>query len=126
MRRELRVPRGLWYNIDVAEEKNKKRLYETDAVKEFAAGMSKDSQDDYNIAKGLLRKHGRLQYPEGKKLSGYKNLFEIRILRDGNERFFYAYDDGDTVVIAHAFAKDTQKTPKTEIKKALKIIKKLI
>ncbi|MCP2027952.1 phage-related protein [Flavobacterium sp. HSC-32F16] len=37
--------------------------------------------------------------------------------------FFVFFDEGKLVVLAHGFQKKTQKTPKKEIKKALKIKK---
>ena len=98
-----------------------KRIYETDAVKAFAARMSAASLRKYRIAKEALALRGWIGYPEGEKFSQYDNLFAIRILTDGNERFFYCYDTGDLVVVLHAFEKRTRKTPLSEINRALKI-----
>ena len=52
-----------------------------------------------------------------------KELFEIRVTRGGIYRGFYAYLRGRYIVILHFFQKKTQKTPKSEIEKALKIKK---
>jgi phage-related protein len=51
-------------------------------------------------------------------------LYEIRIQK-GNDifRIFCFFDEGKLVVLANGFQKKTQKTPKKEIKKALKIKK---
>lgn len=49
-------------------------------------------------------------------------LFEIRIQQASNIfRIFCFFDKGQLVVLANGFQKKTQKTPKKEIEKALKI-----
>lgn len=101
----------------------KKRIYETDAVKAFAARMSGASLRKYFIARELLSTQGYLSYPQAERLDGYDNLFAIRIVTRGNERFFYCYDAGDMIAIIHAFEKRTEKTPLAEIRQALKIRK---
>jgi phage-related protein len=49
-------------------------------------------------------------------------LFEIRV-QQGSDifRIFCFFDQGQLVVLANGFQKKTQKTPKQEIEKALKI-----
>uniref|UniRef100_A0AB33JBZ8 Type II toxin-antitoxin system RelE/ParE family toxin n=2 Tax=unclassified Prevotella TaxID=2638335 RepID=A0AB33JBZ8_9BACT len=49
-------------------------------------------------------------------------LFELRIEYGSNiYRVFFIFDDGQIVVLFNGFQKKTQKTPKQEIEKALKI-----
>ena len=49
-------------------------------------------------------------------------LFELRIEYESNiYRVFFIFDDGQIVVLFNGFHKKTQKTPKQEIEKALKI-----
>lgn len=103
-----------------------KRIYETDAVKAFVAGMSPASKRKYDHALSVLRQVGYLRYPEAEKFDEHDNLFAIRIITPGNERFFYCYDDGDMVAVLHSFAKKTKKTPLSEIKKALRIRRELL
>lgn len=57
-----------------------------------------------------------------KYLEGTDKLFEIRV-QSGNDifRIFCFFDEGNLVVLANGFQKKTQKTPKQEIEKALKI-----
>lgn len=59
-----------------------------------------------------------------KHLEGTDKLFEIRV-QSGNDifRIFCFFDKGNLVVLANGFQKKTQKTPKQEIEKALKIKK---
>ncbi len=64
------------------------------------------------------------QIPETylKHLEGTDWLYEIRIqLASDIFRIFYFFDEGKLVVLAIGFQKKTQKTPKQEITKALKI-----
>lgn len=59
-----------------------------------------------------------------KHLAGTKGLYEIRIESKGNiYRIFSFFDKGNLVVLGNAFQKKTQKVPRKEIEKALKIMK---
>jgi len=66
------------------------------------------------------------QVPEDylKHLEGTDGLYEIRV-KNGSDifRIFCFFDEGKLVVLANGFQKKTQKTPKQEIEKALKIKK---
>ena len=65
------------------------------------------------------------QIPETylKHLEGTDGLYEIRIqLGIDIFRIFCFFDEGKLVVLANGFQKKTQKTPKQEIAKALKIM----
>ena len=103
-----------------------KRIYETEAVKAFYAKMSAASKRKYDHALAVLRQNGRLRYPEAEKFDEHDNLFAIRVITQGNERFFYCYDDGEFVAVLHAFAKKTAKTPLSEIRHALDVRKGLL
>ena len=64
------------------------------------------------------------QVPETylKHLEGTDGLYEIRIqLASDIYRIFSFFDEGKLIVLANGFQKKTQKTPKQEIVKALKI-----
>ena len=57
-----------------------------------------------------------------KHLTGTDGLYEIRIEHKSNiYRLFCCFDEGKLVVLFNGFQKKTQKTPKQEIVKALKI-----
>ncbi len=64
------------------------------------------------------------QVPEDylKYLEGTDGLYEIRV-QQGSDifRIFCFFDEGKLIVLANGFQKKTQKTPKSEIDKALKI-----
>ena len=58
-----------------------------------------------------------------KHIEGTKGLYEIRIEVGSNiYRIFSFFDKSNLVVLGNAFQKKTQKTPKQEIEKALKIM----
>jgi len=65
------------------------------------------------------------QVPEKyfKHLEGTRGLYEIRVEVGSNTyRIFSFFDKGNLVVLGNAFQKKTQKTPKQELEKALKIM----
>lgn len=56
-------------------------------------------------------------------MTGTKGLYEIRIELGSNIfRIFSFFDKGNIVVLGNGFQKKTQKTPRQEIDKALKIM----
>lgn len=60
-----------------------------------------------------------------KHLKGTDGLYEARIRLSTNIwRVFCFFDEGRLVILLNGFTKKTQKTPKKEINKALKLMKK--
>ena len=58
-----------------------------------------------------------------KHLTGTKGLYEVRVEVGSNIfRIFAFFDKGNVVVLGNGFQKKSQKTPKQEIKMALKIM----
>jgi phage-related protein len=56
------------------------------------------------------------------QMTGTDGLYVVRIEYQGNiYRIFCCFDEGKVVVLFNCFQKKTQKTPQTEIDKALKI-----
>ena len=72
----------------------------------------------------LLKKHGiNLREPYTKPISGskYKDLFELRVKFSSDiSRIFYFTYQNNTFVLLHGFTKKANKTPKTELERALK------
>lgn len=57
-------------------------------------------------------------------LEGTNGLYEIRVEYQGNIfRIFCCFDEGNLVVLFNGFQKKSQKTPKSELDKAVKIMK---
>lgn len=58
-----------------------------------------------------------------KAIKGTKGLYEARIKLGSNIwRVFCFFDEGKLVILLNGFTKKTQKTPKAEIDKALKLM----
>ena len=58
-----------------------------------------------------------------KHMQGTKGLYEIRVEVGSNiYRIFSFFDKGNLIVLGNGFHKKSQKTPKQEIEKALKIM----
>jgi phage-related protein len=59
-----------------------------------------------------------------KHLSGSDGIYEIRVEYQSNiYRIFSCFDKGNLVVLFNAFQKKTQKTPNSEIEKAIRLKK---
>jgi len=57
-----------------------------------------------------------------KSFAGSKGLYEVRIENQSNiYRIFCFFDKGNLVILLNGFQKKTQKTPKSEIEKAMKL-----
>ena len=57
-------------------------------------------------------------------MTGYEGLFEIRVEYQSNiYRVFCCFDEGKLIVLLNGFQKKTQKTPKKEIEKAMRLKK---
>ncbi|MCK9311855.1 MAG: type II toxin-antitoxin system RelE/ParE family toxin [Bacteroidales bacterium] len=55
-------------------------------------------------------------------MTGYDGLFEVRVEYQSNiYRIFCCFDQGQLVVLFNGFQKKTQKTPKDEIDRAMKL-----
>jgi phage-related protein len=71
----------------------------------------------------LIKQVDRVPEKFLKHLSGTEGLYEIRIEYQSNiYRIFCCFDEGKLVVLFNGFQKKTQKTPKNELEKALKLM----
>ena len=77
-----------------------------------------------NWAKNPIETQQKVSEDYLKHIEGTEGLFEIKV-QQGSDifRIFCFFDEGKLVVLANGFQKKSQKTPKTEIEKALKIKK---
>ena len=91
---------------------------------EYTRGLLSLGYRDYIASRFLLNNNYILQGTvlASSDLEGTDGLYEIRIqLASDIFRIFCFFDEGKLVVLANGFQKKTQKTPKQEIVKALKI-----
>jgi len=91
-------------------------IFDKRAEKEISS-FTKQAQMKLRSLIQILSVYGRLNLPEGKKIT--KELFEIRIKSASQHRCLYAYYTKQTVIILSAFIKKKQKTPQKEINKAV-------
>ena len=72
----------------------------------------------------LIRVMRRVPEKYFKHIEGTKGLYEIRVEVAGNMfRIFSFFDKENLVVLGNAFQKKSRKTPKTELEKALTVMK---
>ena len=101
-----------------------KKVVQLPEVIAFARRMSAASQKQYYAALDVLEVNGRLSAPRAEKVEGVDNMFVIRVLTHGNERFFYCYEEEDSIYVLHGYAKKRNKIPHSELNKALSIRKR--
>lgn len=92
-------------------------------VKEFIKSLSPLSTAKISHTINLLKEYGNfLRMPHSKKIGD--NLYELRIRGKQEVRIIYAFKNKN-IYLLHAFQKQTQKTPKNDIKIALERLKLL-
>jgi phage-related protein len=70
----------------------------------------------------LIQSQQRIPSKFLKHIESTDGLYEIRVELTGNiYRIFCCFDEGKLVVLFNAFQKKTQKTPQSEIEKAINI-----
>ena len=103
---------------------NKKRtiVFYKDYFEDFFIKQRDKVKDKIVWTFQLIEELERIPETYLKHIENTDGLFEIRI-QQGNDifRIFCFFDEGQLVVLANGFQKKTQKTPKNEIEKALKI-----
>jgi phage-related protein len=71
----------------------------------------------------LIRVTKQLPEKYFKHMEGTKGLYEIRVeIGVSIFRIFSFFDEGNLIVLGNAFQKKTQKTPKRELERAIKIM----
>jgi len=81
-------------------------------------------QDKITWTFDLIEEHERVPTTYLKHLKDTDGLYEILVQHGNNEiRIFCFFDRDQLVILANGFHKKTQKTPKREIEKGLKIKK---
>ncbi len=90
--------------------------------KEFFEPLNDKLKDKIDQVLFMVRIAERIPTKFFKHLTGTDGLFEIRIEFQNNiYRIFCCFDEGNLVVLFNGFQKKSQKIPKKEIDKALKI-----
>lgn len=86
----------------------------------FMSELSEKEQRKVDYIISLLATQNRLPTKFIKHIDD--ELYELRVMWESNiYRVFFIFDDGNVVVLFSGFQKKTQKTPQSEIDKAIKI-----
>ena len=89
---------------------------------DFYEGQTDNVQKKIEWTLNLLRTIDRVPKKYFDHMTGTDGLFEVRVELGSNiYRIFAFFDKGNLIVLGNGFQKKTQKTPKKEIDKALKI-----
>ena len=90
---------------------------------DFYGGLNDNVQRKIEWTLNLIRVTPQIPEKYFKHLEGTKGLYEIRVEVSSNiYRIFAFFDKGNLVVLGNGFQKKSQKTPKQEIERALKIM----
>ncbi len=91
---------------------------------EFLLSQPHKVQDKIYKVVEIIETYQRIPSNYLKIISGTSGLYEARIKLGSNIwRVFCFFDKGKLVILLNGFQKTTQKTPKKEIDKALKLMK---
>lgn len=103
-------------------DKKRTIVFYKDYFEEFFVKQRDKVKDKIIWTFQLIEEMDRVPETYLKHIENTDGLFEIRV-QQGSDifRIFCFFDEGRLVVIANGFQKKTQKTPKGEIERALKI-----
>jgi len=103
-------------------ERKRQLVYYKKYFKEFFDKQKEKVKNKIDYVLYLVTVAERIPKKFFKYVEGTDGLFEIRIEFEGNiYRVFCCFDEGKLVVLFNGFQKKTQKTPKKEIEKAIRI-----
>ena len=103
-------------------ERKRKLIFFRNYFKEFFKPLKEKVKDKIDYVLFLVVSAERIPKKFFQYMDGTDGLFEIRIEFESNiYRVFCCFDEGNLVVLFNGFQKKSQKTPKKEIDKALRI-----
>ena len=103
----------------------KKSVIQTDQAREFSETMDERFRRKYAALLQLLEEQGFLRAPHAEKVAGQENLFALRVMTQGNYRYFYCYDTGTIVFVLSGYSKKSNEIPRREVARAVQIRKEL-
>lgn len=103
-------------------DKERTIIFYKDYFEEFFAKQREKVKAKIIWTLELIQELDRIPETYLKHIENTDGLFEIRI-KQGSDifRIFCFFDEGQLIILTNGFQKKTQKTPKKEIEKALKI-----
>ena len=89
---------------------------------EFYKGLDTKVKSKIQYVLELIKQVDRVPVKFLAPMSGYEGLYEVTVEYQSNiYRIFCCFDEGKLVVLFNGFQKKTQKTPKEEIDKAIRL-----
>jgi phage-related protein len=103
-------------------EQQRKLIFFRTYFRDFVDSLPKKVQEKINFVLFTISVTPRIPFKFFQHIAGTDGLYEIRVEFESNiYRIFCCFDRGSLVVLFNGFQKKSQKTPKSEIDKALKI-----
>jgi phage-related protein len=103
-------------------DRHRKLIFFKNFFEDFFNSLPAKVQDKIDYVLFLVTVADRIPSKFFEHLSGTDGLYEIRIEFESNiYRIFCCFDSGNLIVLFNGFQKKSQKTPQSEIDKALKI-----
>ena len=101
---------------------NRQIVFHKENFLEFYKNLDSKVKDKIQYVFELIRQIDRIPDKFLSPMSGYVGLFEIRVEFQSNiYRIFCCFDEGKLVVLFNGFQKKSQKTPKNEIERAIRL-----
>lgn len=106
----------------VSKRKYRTAIFYKDYFEKFFLKQSKKIQDKIIWTIELIEELERIPEKYLKHIESTDGLYEIRVKHSHHIfRIFCFFDKGKLIILANGFQKKTQKTPKVEIERAIKI-----
>lgn len=103
-------------------DKKRQLIYFREYFWDFFNKQSEKTKDKIDYVLFLVTVADKIPRKFFEQMTGYDGLFAIRIEFESNIfRIFCCFDKGNLVVLFNGFQKKTQKAPKKEIEKAMRI-----
>jgi len=103
-------------------EQQRKLIFFKNFFEDFFNSLSSKVKEKIDFVLFLISVANRIPSRFFEHITGTDGLYEIRIEFESNiYRIFCCFDEGNLVVLFNGFQKKSQKTPRSEIAKALKI-----
>lgn len=97
-------------------------IFYGDNFVDFYKDLGDKVKDKVKYVLELIKQVDRVPEKFLAPMTGYDGLFEVRVEYQSNiYRIFCCFDQGQLVVLFNGFQKKTQKTPKDEIDRAMRL-----
>jgi phage-related protein len=106
-------------------DQQRKLIFFRTYFRDFVDSLPRKVQEKINFVLFTISVAPRIPVKFFQHIAGTDGLYEIKVEFERNiYRIFCCFDKGNLVVLFNGFQKKSQKTPKSEIDKALKIKEK--